>query len=128
MSALWRYWVSPDFFLKLFEAGKCVEYDSYENINDYRYFAIEGENDEIETDPDNEEETIDREDSKGLPIMIIVPGLMECRILFDSFFSFDYCFAYCSLLLLLCKSWRRFRKRLKNFPSIVLRLRLFQRE
>lgn len=126
MSALWRYWVSPDFFLKLFEAGKCVEYDSYEDINDY--FAIEGENDEIETDPDNEEETIDPVDSKGLLIMVIEPGLMESRILFDSIFSFDYCFAYCSLLLLLCKSWRRFRKRLKNFPIIVLRLRFFQCE
>ncbi|CBY40242.1 unnamed protein product [Oikopleura dioica] len=58
----------------LYEAGKCVEYDSYEDINDY--FAIEGENDEIETDPDNEEETIDPVDSKGLLIMVIVPVLI----------------------------------------------------
>ncbi|CAG5110951.1 Oidioi.mRNA.OKI2018_I69.chr2.g5298.t1.cds [Oikopleura dioica] len=45
----------------LYQAGKCLEYANYEDINDY--FLIDEDDDEIETDPDED----DDDDEKDIP-------------------------------------------------------------
>lgn len=53
MHSLQRYEKKDPSFSTLFEAGKCLEYANYEDINDY--FLIDEEDDEIETEPDDDD-------------------------------------------------------------------------